>query len=39
MIKNLVISSGAHNIFTQFSAIKTLLEKKFIELKNIKNNY
>lgn len=39
MIKNLVISSGAHNIFTQFSAIKTLLEKKFIELKNIKKIY
>jgi predicted acylesterase/phospholipase RssA len=39
MIKNLVISSGAHNIFTQFSAINTLLETKFIDLKNIKNIY
>jgi len=39
MIKNLVISSGAHNLFTQFSAIKTLIDSNFIDLKNIKQIY
>ena len=39
MIKNIVIGSGAHDIFTFIVMIDKLIEKKYIKVENIKEVY
>ena len=39
MIKNIVIGSGAHDIFSFIGMIDKLIEKEYIKVENIKEVY